>query len=122
MRTVQASTWVTFLPLATILVCFSSLLLYVIGDHLVPWISLTVTAPLSGIVMFATYWPLQTTPRPRVAAAIFLAFWALLEVFTLATKGLMAPWHLNVIRLYIDITILAGALMAVRKELRPSGS
>ena len=118
MRAVRGSTWITFFPLATILVSFSSLLLYVIGDHFNSWISVFITAPLSVIVVFATYWPLQTTPRPSIAAAIFLIFWALLEVFTLATKGLMSPWQLNVIRLYIDIAILVGALMAIQKGSR----
>jgi hypothetical protein len=118
MRAVRGSTWITFFPLAAILVSFSSLLLYVIGDHFTWWISLLITAPLAVIVVFATYWPLQTTPRPGIAAVIFLAFWALLEIFTLATKGLMVPWQLNVIRLYVDIAIVAGALMAMRKGSR----
>ena len=115
MRVVRAFNWATFLPLAAVLVSLSSLLLYVIGDNFAWWISLPVTTP-SGIVVFATYWPLRTTSRPAVAAVIFVSFWALLEIFTLATKGLMSPWQLNVIRLYIDAAIVIGALAAARQR------
>jgi hypothetical protein len=111
LRLLRASTWITFFPMAILLITFSGLLLMWIGEW--PWwISLPVAIVLLPLPALSAFWPVSYTPNPRVAATIMIAFWILLEGFTLITTGLTLPWHQDVIRFLIDIAAITGATWA----------
>jgi hypothetical protein len=120
MRLVRASAWVTFFPMAIILIAFSGVFLMWIGEW--PWwISLPVAFLLLPLPALCAFWPVGYTQNPKVAATLVITFWVLLEVFTLSTKGLTLPWHQNVIRFLIDAAVVAGAtLAAVRRSQAPA--
>lgn len=115
LRVLRASTWVTFFPMAIILISFSGLLLMWIGEW--PWwISLPLAIFLLPLPALAAYWPVSFPSNPKLAAMILITFWILLEVFTLTMKGLTLPWHQNVIRFLIDAAVISGATWAALRR------
>lgn len=108
-KALRVSAWITFFPMAVILICFSGLLLMWIGE-LKWWISLPLATLLLPLPALSAFWPARSTSNPKIAAIILIGFWIVIEAFTLSVKGLTLPWHQNVIRLLVDIAIIGRSL------------
>jgi hypothetical protein len=121
MRVLRVSAWVTFLPIGFIFISFAALIVYW-ASNFVWWISLPIAASLSALPGAAAYYSVSTTSNRKIAAMILVSAWTALEAYTLVAKGLTLPWHQNIIRLFIYVAVVSGAIFsAVRGGPRDTG-
>jgi hypothetical protein len=114
MRIVRVFNWVAFLPISLILISFSGIGIYWLGEGRSWWLALVIATLLLPLPFAIAFWQVRLTSKPRVAAALLIGAWITLEIYTLLMKGLPLPWHENVIRFGIAAAIISGAVRGMR--------
>jgi hypothetical protein len=119
MKIVRIFNWVAFLPVSLVLISFSGIGIYWLGEGRSWWIALVIATPLLLLPFTIAFWQVRLTSRPQVAAALLIGAWITLEIYTLWMRGLQLPWHESLVRFGIAAAIISGAVLGMRSASKP---
>lgn len=102
--------WLTFLPVAAILIGVAQLVTGGIATALPAWIAVPLVFFFGIVIALATMVPVRWTPNHKIAATILLSVFLLLEAVALLSQVGGISIAQVIVRILTDIFLVLGAL------------
>lgn len=112
----KALRWLVFLPVAAVLIAIAQVATGLLAEKLPWWIALPIVLFLGVIVAIAGMLPSNIAPDPKIGGGVIAALFVLLEIFALAGSLPGMAWPEIVIRIYTDIAIVGGCIVAATNK------
>lgn len=108
--------WVAFLPLAALAVGAAQLAVALVTERIPQWIAVSVCSFIGTAAAMAIFQICRMTSDRKVAATIFLTLFVPLEILALYSGHLASSGFSLIMRLWCDLGIMVGALVAGQKD------
>lgn len=117
MRTLR---WLSFLPAAAIVIAIAQVATGLAAQHLTWWIAAPLILFFGGGIAVSVAQACHIAPDPRVSAGAVLALFILLEAVSLFNSFSQLPVFELVVRLYTDLVVVIGCLVAIKNDREDS--
>ena len=110
----KALRWLTFLPVGGVLIAVAQLATATAAANLAWWISAPLIIFFGAVIAGAGFLPARIAPNPMVGCTILLTLFLLFECIALVSAFSETALYPMIMRIYTDITIVLGAVIATR--------
>lgn len=110
--------WITFLPVAAILIGFAYFITGVISDNAPWWIAIPITVFLGVFICIASGLSVRIAPIPKIGAAILLTLFIPLEGISLFAAFSTFTKTELIVRVMVDFYAVFGAIACAQNNTK----
>ncbi|PAU92619.1 hypothetical protein CK503_15820 [Aliifodinibius salipaludis] len=108
--------WLLFLPLAAILIAIGQTITVLLAENLHWYFVASILIFFGWTVIITSYLPSKIAPKHKISAIIILTLFVLFEGGTLVLHFSEFSWTVIFARIYIDILIIVGGIVAYKDD------